>query len=149
MRHVLRSIKPYWVYLILKGDKTVEVGKNIPKATDWSREIYIYCSKDMKSFKRIPKEDQEWFKKYLGTIVGKFFCPETGRAYWTDIDDEEGYLMPCLGKECLTYEELLDYGKCADLFLYKITNLQMFQYAKSLNFFGLKKAPQSWCYIKN
>lgn len=32
MRHVLRSIKPYWVYLILKGKKTVEVGKNIPKA---------------------------------------------------------------------------------------------------------------------
>lgn len=148
MRHVLRSIKPYWVYLILKSKKTVEVGKNIPKAEDWSKYIYIYCSKDLKSFNRIPKEDREWFKKYLGTVVGRFFCPEIGRAYWTDIDGEDGYLLPCLGDECLTYDELLDYGQYADLFLYKISNLEMFEYSKNLKFFGLEKAPQSWCYIR-
>lgn len=58
MQSVLRSIKPYWLYLILIGKKTVEVGKDFPKSASWNREVYLYCSKDRKSFNRIPKEDK-------------------------------------------------------------------------------------------
>lgn len=74
MKAVLRSIKPYWLYLILIGKKRIEVGKTFPQSKDWNKIVYLYCSKDKKSFNRIPKQDQEWMKKYLGKVACQFIC---------------------------------------------------------------------------
>lgn len=74
MKSVLRSIKPYWLYLILIGKKTVEVGKDCPKSNDWNGVVELYCSKDKKSFNRIPEKDKEWMQKYLGKVVCRFVC---------------------------------------------------------------------------
>lgn len=74
MKAVLRSIKPYWLYLILIGEKTVEVGKDFPKAEVWNKEVNLYCSKDKKSFDRIPEKDREWMRKYLGKCACRFVC---------------------------------------------------------------------------
>lgn len=60
MKSVLRSIKPYYLYLIITGRKTVELGKDFPVSPEWDRKVELYCSKDKKSFKRIPEEDREW-----------------------------------------------------------------------------------------
>lgn len=76
MKSVYRSIKPYWLYLILIGKKTIEVGKTFPKADDWNKEVFLHCSKDMKSFKRIPEKDREWMWKYLGKVACRFVCNE-------------------------------------------------------------------------
>ena len=59
MRKVLASLKPYYYYLVGEGIKTIEVRKNIPKASDWDNEVLFYMSKDVKSFAKIPKEFQE------------------------------------------------------------------------------------------
>ena len=74
MKSVLRSVKPYWIYLILIGKKKVEVGKNYPKSSEWNKVVEMYCSKDMKSFNRIPAEDREWMRKYLGKVACRFVC---------------------------------------------------------------------------
>lgn len=74
MKSVLRSIKPYWLYLILIGKKKIEVGKTFPQSEDWNRLVYLYCSKDKKSFNRIPKKDQEWMQEYLGKVACQFVC---------------------------------------------------------------------------
>lgn len=73
---VLRSVKPYWIYLILTKRKTIEIGKSHPKDKHWNNKVYLYCSKDMKSFNRIPDKDREWMQKLLGRIVCEFTCEE-------------------------------------------------------------------------
>lgn len=64
MKSVLIAIQPYYVFLIiarlmgwsLQQEKTVEVRKDYPKASDWNKVTHIYCSKNRKSFNRIPKD---------------------------------------------------------------------------------------------
>lgn len=74
MKAVLRSIKPYWFYLICEGLKTIEVGKTAPKADDWNKSVELYCSKDMSSFNRIPKEHQDKYRTFLGKVGARFVC---------------------------------------------------------------------------
>ena len=123
MKSVLRSIKPYWLYLILVGKKTIEIGKNFPTAKDWDKKVHLYCSKDLKSFNRIPQNDQGWMIKYLGKIACTMRCdgietycydycphPEIGMDYdcgdnWWEIGEED------LEKACLSYEEFKNYAR--------------------------------------
>ena len=82
MKSVLMSIQPYWVFLIIARkmgwnidkEKTIEVRKNFPKDKDWNRNVEIYCSKDKKSFSKIPKEYQPLMEKFLGKVIGEFVC---------------------------------------------------------------------------
>ena len=120
MKSVLRSIKPYWLYLILIGKKTTEVGKNFPKAEDWNKEVFLYCSKDMKSFNRIPEKDRGWMQKYLGKVACRFVCDEI-------ILDEKGEnsdLLRFYGN--LTHDELLQYGKNKTLYGWHISDLVIY-----------------------
>lgn len=55
-------------------EKTVEVRKDCPKASDWNKRVHIYCSKNRKSFNRIPKQYQSFMEKFLGKVVGEFVC---------------------------------------------------------------------------
>ena len=44
---VVRSVKPYYFYLICEGLKKYEVGKDMPKNSDWDRTVELYCSKEI------------------------------------------------------------------------------------------------------
>lgn len=140
MKSVLRSIKPYWLYLILIGNKTVEVGKDCPKSNDWNRVVELYCSKDKKSFNRIPEKDKAWMQKYLGKVVCRFACDkidtytaefvddncyEDIRYHYVDCEDEEHELIVASNwqdnpsdcalceESCLTFGKLKHYiGVC-------------------------------------
>lgn len=114
MKSVIRSIKPYWVFLIIARkmgwnipqEKTVEVGKTQPLARYWNRKTFIYCSKDKNSFNRIPKEYQPLMRPLLGKVIGDFICNridrftaelnyndcyEDIRHIWVDDDGEEDF----------------------------------------------------------
>lgn len=78
---VVRSVKPYYFYLICEGLKKYEVGKDEPKNKDWHRDVELYCSKDMRSFRRIPKEYQEKYRKYLGKVGARFVCDKILRQH--------------------------------------------------------------------
>lgn len=41
---VVRSVKPYYFYLICEGLKKYEVGKDMPKNSDWDRTVELYLS---------------------------------------------------------------------------------------------------------
>lgn len=73
---VVRSVKPYYFYLICEGLKKYEVGKDMPKNSDWDKTVELYCSKDMQSFKRIPEECREKYRKYLGKVGARFVCDD-------------------------------------------------------------------------
>ena len=103
MKAVYRSIKPYWLYLILIGYKTVEVSKTFPKADDWNKEVFLNCSKDMKSFKRIPEKDREWMRKYLGKCACRFVCDSI-----EEIEYQPHYYIGRLGTQ-LSNPEMWEY----------------------------------------
>lgn len=101
MKSVLRSVKPYWFYLMCEGIKKIEVSKTEPLSKEWNDIVYLYCSKDKKSFDRIPEEHREKYRKYLGTVGASFYC-------YGIMDISSDYAP--LGS-CLTSEELMQYGK--------------------------------------
>ena len=82
MKSVLISIQPYWVFLIIAKivgwnipqRKTVEVRKNYPKAENWNKSVKIHCSKNKRSFSKIPKEYQPLMEQFLGKVIGEFVC---------------------------------------------------------------------------
>lgn len=149
MRKVLASLKPYYYYLVGEGIKTIEVRKNMPKASDWDNEVLFYMSKDVKSFAKIPKEFQEKYRKHFGKVGMQFVCdniekydydccphPELGYNIgddcgdnWYNIDDEE------LQKTGLTNEDFKKYGKGKDIYGWHISELKIYDKPKDLNDF--------------
>lgn len=135
MKSVLRSIKPYWFCLICEGKKTIEVGKDCPKATDWNRTVELYCSKDMKSFNRIPKEYQEKYRKYLGKVGARFVCDKINEYTFSVYDMR--YRATHVEQEamCLYQPELLRYGNDKPLYGWHISDLQIYDKPKELSEF--------------
>ncbi len=82
------SVQPYWVFLIIakkmgwdiEQEKTIEVRKSYPKDKDWNGNVKLYCSKDKKSFNRIPKQYQPLMKDFLGKVIGEFSCIEIDKV---------------------------------------------------------------------
>lgn len=108
---VVRSVKPYYFYLICEGLKKYEVGKDMPKNSDWNRGVELYCSKDISSFNRIPDEHKERYRKYLGKIGARFVCDEIidlGKEYAYARKDKRFYDI--LQASCLTVEWLQQYA---------------------------------------
>lgn len=120
MKSVLISIQPYWVFLIIAHlmgwnipqEKTVEVRKDFPKASDWNKRVHIYCSKNRKSFNRIPKEYQPFMEKFLGRVIGEFMCDKFDNRYF--YIDTDGTPISNIYKDfeqasCLKRKEIVNY----------------------------------------
>ena len=97
-RSILTSIQPYYVFLIIaramgwkvEQEKTVEVRRNFPRAQDWDKKSLIYCSRDRRSFNRIPKEYQPLMAPLLGKVIGEFMC-DAIKCYEGEFWDNETY----------------------------------------------------------
>ena len=144
MKSVLRSVKPYWIYLILIGKKKVEVGKNYPKSSEWNKVVEMYCSKDMKSFNRIPAEDREWMRKYLGKVACRFVCDRIEKLRyncdgygheWHEWNDE--YVD--YANMCLSEKELEDYLGTGNGYGWHISDLKIYDTPKELREFSQYK----------
>ena len=183
MKSVLISIQPYWVFLIIAKtmgwnidkEKTVEVRKNYPKSNDWNKVVKIYCSKDKKSFAKIPKEYQSFMEKFLGKGIGEFVCDEitylgnVSTDPWCALigDVHEWHKQLVTKYACLTEEKLLKYG---GKYAWHISNLVIYDKPRELSEFssgssrlefsntedgfplkwsGMKRPPQSWCYVES
>ena len=153
MKAVMMSIQPYWVFLIIAKamgweidqHKEIELRKTYPKADDWNRIAKIYCSKDKKSFDKIPEKYRPAMKKFLGKVIGHFVCdkvdiwecknrleilesfPIWRASYMLFVDDLE--------KTCLTYYDLWDYGKGKPLYAWHISDLVIYDEPKEIGEF--------------
>lgn len=152
MKSVLRSIKPYWFYLICEGKKPIEVGKTAPTAECWDKITYLYCSKDMKSFNLIPKEHREKYRKYLGKVGARFVCDKViktcgwrlrGNTGWCAKRTEAEEKFPT--SACLTIDEIVEYagGEGREVSGWHITDLKIYDEPKELSEF------KELCPIKN
>ncbi len=159
---VLISIKPYYVFLIIAHEmgwdvgrqKTVEVRKDFPKNEDWDKCVKIYCTKDKRSFKQIPKEYQPKMEKFLGKVIGEFVCD---KLVWVISHPNifAGHNLfheAAIKAACLTYDEAEKYAKGKDLYGWHISDLKIEKLTDiskftDKNHYYLKKPPQSWCYV--
>ena len=185
MKSVLISIQPYYVYLIIARlmgwdipqEKTIEVRKDFPKDSAWNKKTLIYCSKNRKSFNRIPKEYQPLMAKFLGKVIGEFVCNNIRKggadnliqAYYhnnpdeTCLTDKELVLYATTGKPIYFWHisdlKIYDKPKRLDEF-YKVGKHEACKYGKKtcLNLritdfckrceFEITRPPQSWCYVE-
>lgn len=178
MKVVLRSIKPYWFYLICEGLKAIEVGKTAPKADDWNKSVELYCSKDMRSFNRIPKEYQDKYRHFLGKIGAQFVCDRVNEYTFSNLEAEYRINDIDIAKTCLNHPELIEYGKGKSLYGWHISELKIYDKPKELGEFRkagfmteeewlyalypnthchyqawakrfeLTRPPQSWCFVE-
>lgn len=180
MKSVLISIQPYWVFLIIAKimgwnigkQKTVEVRKNYPKCENWDNVAKIYCSKDKRSFAKIPKEYQPLMDRFLGKVIGEFVCDEIIVAPCGE------YCKIPLAEAHLDSLDLMDYADGKTVYGWHISDLKIYDKPKKLDDFHkpceevencwnkafreaghcldkcfdcgnrIKRPPQSWCYVE-
>lgn len=163
---VMLSIHPKWVGKIVDGEKTIEIRKTKPKI-ETPFKCYIYHTfggweyRDHWCTAVMPPNGD----LYDGSqkVIGEFICDEI-KTYLPDdfvgaqdlngtirekpIDGEYGYWIPDQKQTCLTYCEILKYGDGKTLYGWHISNLKIYDEPKELSDFGLKRPPQSWCYVE-
>ena len=151
MKSVLISIQPYWVFLIIAHlmgwnipqEKTIEIRKDFPKASDWNKLAHIYCSKNRKSFNRIPKEYQPLMEKLLGKVIGEFVCDSisilpaifiTKNVYGASENAQR-----FASESCLTQQELIAYCGTNDfLYGWHLSDLKIYDKPKELGEFYIR-----------
>lgn len=155
MKSVLISVQPYWVFLIIAKkmgwnidkEKTVEVRKNRPKDENWDKIAKIYCSKDKKSFAKIPKEYQPFMEQFLGKVIGEFVCDDIKMSFVGY--DEKGCpsYWDILDGTCLTANELVCYGKWKTLYAWHISDLVIYEQPKELSEFSAYEKTKCPAYL--
>lgn len=198
MKSVLMSIKPKYCELIANGKKTIEVRKTKPKL-ETPFKCYIYCTKPKpllalynKELFSAFEEDFDYYNKNTvfkvnGKVIGEFVCDEILDYKLADVSTDVGifyyyerYITKKLFavnslEDCLTDDELLEYGNYKSLYGWHISDLKIYDKPKELSEFkkinrecwyadlGLAKRdcpecknadcfltrpPQSWCYVE-
>ena len=159
---IILSIKPYYLYLILIGKKTIELRKSFPQRDEWDKTAFLYCTKDMKSFAQIPEKDQGWMRDKLGKIACKIVVDKFYKFIPTENGFKtEGIHSPiALHKSRLRIYQIKNYLKDAPGYGWHISYLMLFDPREITEFvhatvkFGKvrtatmrkEQPPQSWCY---
>ena len=169
MKAVLISIQPKWVELIAEGKKTIEVRKTRPKL-ETPFKCYIYCTigNGAKGDYLVPSGIQ------CGKVIGEFVCEKIDEwkylpdCYADDENEKIYYINSVDGHAtCLTYDEIENYGNGKTLYGWHISDLKIYDKAKSIEMFPvgkiardcgcggymiynkvLARPPQSWCYVE-
>lgn len=139
-RDVLLSLNPQWFEPIMDGRKTFEVRKRAPLQKH-PYKVYLYCTKSGETIYRAGIKGK--VKPYLmnGTVCGEFTCVST-TEYGPSLKD-----VP--NGSYLTMKRLYNYlGGGEKLCFMKIKDPIIYDKPKSLEDFGIKWVPQSWCYVE-
>ena len=167
-KSVLISIQPEWCKLIASGKKTVEIRKSRPMGY-LPKKVYIYCTKGKNKLLDIMFDGEEFYgETYHGKpvfikgfpesfftkdyvcgnrkIIGEFICSKIEEFYMDDNGDYE-ISDDDLICSCLTGKKLKKYGKGNPLYMWRISNLVIYDKPKELADFGKNKPPQSWYYV--
>ena len=172
MKSVLISIQPKWCELIASGRKTVEFRKTKPKL-ETPFKVYIYCTIDEPLYR---SGEKFWCKNAgefgNGKVIGEFICDEILSYNETFFDEQEPRDTEIIGEfldySCLKYSELCAYVGLKDFYGWHISDLVIYDnprdlsefekphdyldlsYSKRNSFFkGIRKGPQSWCYVNS
>lgn len=123
---ILLSIHPEWAQKIYSGEKTVEYRKSIPK---YNHDIMVYM------YETSPVRKVTGFFKMIShfrmDVVEHLVCDKL------------------VARGCLSIQELRHYqNDSKDVVGWVVAGFEKFEQPKQLADFGLKRAPQSWQYVK-
>lgn len=133
---IMISIHPKWCELIRAGQKIDEIRKTKPSLTSCPAKVYIYQAEN-------------------GGVIGEFELRKfTYIQAWKDIDGEK-HLGNTFGlRHCVNDRDLFDYlyretsPEKSGGWAWRIENLNIYDEPMSIKSFGLKRPPQSWCYLQ-
>lgn len=151
MKSVLISINPKWCEKIASGKKTVEVRKTRPKLETLFK-CYIYQTKTQWAFEFLRRigldEIADILSRSFGKVIGEFVCDCID--FWRfDIHDYDTTTLEELAQvSCVKEDDLLKYADLGSLYGWHISDLVIYDRPRELSEFGLKRPPQSWCYVK-
>lgn len=161
---VLISIQPKWCELIASGRKTVEVRKTKPKLKPPFK-CYIYQTKGKEKL----IDTNSGYAGIFGReqkVIGEFVCDKieyfnsatSEFAYSVAPSDipctlpmsEEKALETCYQQGCLSINDVISYFGEEDweAYFWHISDLKIYDEPIELSEFGLKRPPQSWCYVE-
>lgn len=163
MKEVLISIRPEWVEKIMSSNKTVEVRKTRPKI-ETPFKCYIYCTKGMELWGDgtaetwwgiAPDEDIDevirlnpTLTQLNGKVIGEFVCNFITHSNEHLFDENKITMQKLMKSSCLSFEEINNYRGDKNIFAWYISDLKIYDKPKQLSEFGLKRPPQSWCYVE-
>ncbi len=140
---VLISINPEWCEMIVHGIKNVEVRKTRPKI-ETPFKCYIYCT--------LPKRSGEIYLagnrnpvQGNGKVIGEFICNGITNL---KADSATQVAYNARHNTCLTVEQIMQYANGGKLYCWRISNLKDYDKPRAISEFGVKRAPQSWCYVE-
>lgn len=160
-RAVLISVRPEWCALIVDGRKTIEVRKSKPNLPTPFK-CYIYCTygqgliepKDAilpnHLLDQKVRKDATWGNCVNGKVIGEFVCDGIYAVlkHPTIFAGHPLFFQAAVDESGLTHEQLEEYAQGKDLCGWHISDLVIYDKPRSLSHFGIKRAPQSWCYVE-
>ena len=146
---VMLSIRPEWCARIAFNEKTVEVRKTRPKIEP-PFPCFIYETQ-AKTDEPWVDEDGHFIYKGNGAVIGEFVCDHVIPIYNDTLlraDIPEELRLENLSP-CLTDREIKEYfGDRSKGYGWHISDLVIYDTPRPLSDFGLKRPPQSWCYVQ-
>ena len=168
---VLISIRPEWCEKIVSGQKTIEVRKTRP-SIDTPFKCYIYQTKHRWVFTwlrtRFGNALADSLESAFGKVIGEFFCDKMHAVkVCNNVDDSFPiYYEKTINMACLDRIAIDKYSKGKNLIGWHISDLVIYDKPKELSDFctdssvftfddegnqvytGMKRPPQSWCYVE-
>ncbi len=152
VKSVLISIRPEWCAKIANGEKTIEVRKTRPKLEPPFL-VCIYCTSvkalPLELYVKLHAKTGGAIDEWSGKVFASFICdridtlvPATEPYGIYDISDD--YVL----QTCLENGALWDYGHGETLYGWHISKMQIYDEPCELAEAGLKRPPQSWCYVE-
>ena len=165
MKSILLSIKPKYVELIARGEKTIEVRKTAPQEVPFKAYIYEsrngghrckHCNEKDSCYSYAPKNVGCYNGR--GKVIGEFICDKVicsqayfdsqGKNHLTNVFPED------IKKTCLTEYDLWDYiaGKACkaneiyDGYLWHISDLKIYDSPKELSEFSRPCSYSGLCF---
>lgn len=148
MKSILLSIKPKYVELIARGEKTIEVRKTAPKEVPFKCYIYEsrngghrckHCNEKDSCYSYAPKNVGCYNGR--GKVIGEFICNNASELdyvyYWNN-----GYEFAT----CLTYRQVADYGKGKTLYGWHISDLKIYDKPRELSEFSRPCSYSGLCF---
>ena len=140
MTEIMISLRPEWFNPIMQKMKAYEVRKSVPLC-NVPFKVYLYCTAGGEAVFRSGLIGKIQSYRMNGTVCGEFTCVST--------TDRNPPWKDNIGGTCLTAPEMYVYaGKAEKLSFMAIKDPIIYDKPKHLSDFGIKYAPQSWCYLK-
>lgn len=143
MKSILLSIRPKYVELIARREKTIEVRKSAPKEVPFK--AYIYCTKAKSQWRYSDCEGT--YENSKGEIVyaqqhiiGEFICDKVysiknqGNSFVV-ANEEQGVTNEIARQSCLDYYDMVGYLGNKDCYGWHISDLKIYDKPKELSDF--------------